>query len=280
MVERIRTLIAFRQLTPTQFADLIQVGRPIVSHILSGRNKASLEVVQRIMAALPEVALPWLLSGTGPMLNTSDAIVYDEYSESNQGGRDELSKVVRPALTSRRSAAAANRPAQDSSPPASVAKAVKAGPVTAGPTAQSSGSAGSSQPRRFRPDTANHSVDGQQTPPSPGKLPTNLSPANVLSETVNSASPAQVQAGRVPITNMLAEHTPGPAATPAAPRKTLVEPPQQPLAALSAPPPPSSVAVTPAAWAAAPPQRAFDKPIRRVILFYHDGSFSDFQPES
>jgi transcriptional regulator with XRE-family HTH domain len=68
MVERIRELLQARQLTPTQFADAIGVARPIVSHILSGRNKPSLEVVQKIIAAFPDLSLPWLLSGTGTML--------------------------------------------------------------------------------------------------------------------------------------------------------------------------------------------------------------------
>lgn len=67
MVERIRTLLEARQLTPTQFADAIGVARPIVSHILSGRNKPSLEVVQRILAAMPELSMAWLLNGTGPV---------------------------------------------------------------------------------------------------------------------------------------------------------------------------------------------------------------------
>ena len=71
MVERIKTLLESRQLTPTQFADAIGVARPIVSHVLSGRNKPSLEVVQRILAAMPDLAMPWLLNGTGPMLATS-----------------------------------------------------------------------------------------------------------------------------------------------------------------------------------------------------------------
>ncbi|TGE16388.1 helix-turn-helix domain-containing protein [Hymenobacter elongatus] len=68
MVERIRTLLQIWQLTPTQFADAIGVARPIVSHILSGRNKPSLEVVQKIIGAYPDLSLPWLLSGTSPML--------------------------------------------------------------------------------------------------------------------------------------------------------------------------------------------------------------------
>src|SRR6476469_8536597 len=68
MVERIRLLLETKQLTPTQFADVIGTARPIVSHILSGRNKPSLEVVQRILAAMPDLSMAWLLNGTGPML--------------------------------------------------------------------------------------------------------------------------------------------------------------------------------------------------------------------
>ncbi|WP_410780004.1 helix-turn-helix domain-containing protein [Hymenobacter sp. 5414T-23] len=67
MLERIREILSKYQLTPTQFADAIGTARPIVSHILSGRNKPSLEVVQKIISAYPELSLPWLLSGTGPM---------------------------------------------------------------------------------------------------------------------------------------------------------------------------------------------------------------------
>lgn len=67
MVERIRELLKARQLSPTQFADTIGVGRPVVSHILSGRNKPSLEVVQKIIASFPDLALPWLLNGEGAM---------------------------------------------------------------------------------------------------------------------------------------------------------------------------------------------------------------------
>ena len=68
MVDRIRALLLARQLSPTQFADTIGVARPIVSHIMSGRNKPSLEVVQKILGAFPDLSMPWLLNGSGPML--------------------------------------------------------------------------------------------------------------------------------------------------------------------------------------------------------------------
>ncbi|WP_345225343.1 helix-turn-helix transcriptional regulator [Hymenobacter koreensis] len=67
MLDRIRAILQARQLTPTQFADTIGVARPIVSHILGGRNKPSLEVVQKIIAAFPDLSMPWLLTGQGSM---------------------------------------------------------------------------------------------------------------------------------------------------------------------------------------------------------------------
>ncbi len=72
MVDRIRALLLARQLSPTQFADAIGVARPIVSHIMSGRNKPSLEVVQKVLAAFPDLSMPWLLNGSGPMLATAE----------------------------------------------------------------------------------------------------------------------------------------------------------------------------------------------------------------
>ena len=67
MLERIKALIANRQLTPSQFADQTNLPRPVVSHILSGRNKPSLEAVQKILAAYPDVSVDWLLNGRGAM---------------------------------------------------------------------------------------------------------------------------------------------------------------------------------------------------------------------
>lgn len=73
MLDRIKALMAAFQLSPSQFADQTTLPRPVVSHILSGRNKPSLEVVQKILAAYPDVAIDWLLNGRGPMLNSSPA---------------------------------------------------------------------------------------------------------------------------------------------------------------------------------------------------------------
>ncbi|RFP66598.1 XRE family transcriptional regulator [Hymenobacter lapidiphilus] len=73
MLDRIQELLRVRELSSSQFADAIGVSRPVVSHILSGRNKPSLEVVQKIIAAFPDLSLSWLLNGVGPILERPTA---------------------------------------------------------------------------------------------------------------------------------------------------------------------------------------------------------------
>src|SRR5690606_15634735 len=53
------------------FADKIGVQRSSISHILSGRNKPSLDFILKILAAYPDVELYWLLNGKGSFPATS-----------------------------------------------------------------------------------------------------------------------------------------------------------------------------------------------------------------
>lgn len=68
MVNRIKVLAAHFNLSPTAFADRIEVARPVISHIFSERNRPSLEVIQKIGLAFPDLSLEWLLYGKGEML--------------------------------------------------------------------------------------------------------------------------------------------------------------------------------------------------------------------
>ena len=78
MVERFQELMHHQGLSSTQFADTVEVPRAVISHILSGRNKPSLEVVTKVASAFPEVSLGWLLLGEGDMLKPLAAPVASE----------------------------------------------------------------------------------------------------------------------------------------------------------------------------------------------------------
>lgn len=78
MVDRIRQLMEYKGLTSTQLADNIEVPRAIVSHILSGRNKPSLDVVLKIVSTYRDIAMNWLLLGEGDMLINLAAAVREK----------------------------------------------------------------------------------------------------------------------------------------------------------------------------------------------------------
>ncbi len=63
--KRLEKIMDTYELTASAFADQIDVGRSSISHILSGRNKPSLEFVLKIIENFPEVELYWLLNGKG-----------------------------------------------------------------------------------------------------------------------------------------------------------------------------------------------------------------------
>ncbi len=63
--QRLHKIMEYHELSAAAFADKIDVGRSSISHLLSGRNKPSLDFVMKIVNAFPDVELYWLLNGKG-----------------------------------------------------------------------------------------------------------------------------------------------------------------------------------------------------------------------
>lgn len=63
--DRLKLIMKYYQLSASGFADKIQVQRSSISHLLSGRNKPSLDFVLRVIKEFEEVELYWLLNGKG-----------------------------------------------------------------------------------------------------------------------------------------------------------------------------------------------------------------------
>ena len=59
--EKIKQILVQKNLTPSLFADEIGIQRSSISHILAGRNKPSLDIVQKIVKRFPELGLNWIL---------------------------------------------------------------------------------------------------------------------------------------------------------------------------------------------------------------------------
>lgn len=71
--ERLEFLMRCHNLTPSLFADKVGIQRASVSHILSGRNKISLDIVVKINRVFPDASFEWLINGTGAAPKGADA---------------------------------------------------------------------------------------------------------------------------------------------------------------------------------------------------------------
>lgn len=69
-IKRLEHLMEHFGETASSFADKIGVQRSSISHLLSGRNKPSLDFILKISQLYPELNLYWLLEGTEPFLKS------------------------------------------------------------------------------------------------------------------------------------------------------------------------------------------------------------------
>ena len=67
MLDRIKIWIESKGLKSSSFADKIGVNRATISHILSGRNKPSIDFLQKMIFSFPDLNLNWIVSGEGFM---------------------------------------------------------------------------------------------------------------------------------------------------------------------------------------------------------------------
>jgi transcriptional regulator with XRE-family HTH domain len=69
--DKIRDLLKKKEMSPSHFADEIGVQRSSISHILSGRNRPSFDVIQKIIRRFPDLSLDWFLDDAPSTINLS-----------------------------------------------------------------------------------------------------------------------------------------------------------------------------------------------------------------
>ena len=72
--KRLQKILNFYGVTATSFSEKIAFNRSTISHLLSGRNKPSLEFVMKVLQTYPEVDLYWLLYGKGSFPTTVNKV--------------------------------------------------------------------------------------------------------------------------------------------------------------------------------------------------------------
>lgn len=83
MENRIKQFLAAENITQATFAEMIDVTRSNVSHILSGRNKPGFDFIQNTSKAFPNLNLDWLIMGKGRMYKSSNSEVIDAPVNAN-----------------------------------------------------------------------------------------------------------------------------------------------------------------------------------------------------
>lgn len=81
--ERLLQIFEYYSLSSTQFADKIGVQRSTLSHLLSNRNKPSLDFLLKIIEHFPELNLYWLADGSKQMFSQKNETDQNFKTSSN-----------------------------------------------------------------------------------------------------------------------------------------------------------------------------------------------------
>ena len=81
--ERFTKILQYSGFSSSEFADEIDVQRSSISHILSGRNKPSLEFIVKIKNRFPEINWDWIILGNGEMLKNETPPTSENNSSEN-----------------------------------------------------------------------------------------------------------------------------------------------------------------------------------------------------
>ena len=100
MNRRFQTILDLENLSPAQLADRLGVQRSGISHILSGRNKPSFELLQRVVQSFPEISAEWLITGNGkPLKEQNLAAASGAASSATSGAANSRSSGTTPSTT-------------------------------------------------------------------------------------------------------------------------------------------------------------------------------------
>ncbi|WP_343694172.1 helix-turn-helix transcriptional regulator [Flavobacterium sp.] len=92
-VKRLEIILDYYGLNASSFADKIGVQRSSMSHLLSGRNKPSLDFIMKIMDVFPEVDLYWILNGKGNFPKSDNETISDfQNNDSSTSSNENISE--------------------------------------------------------------------------------------------------------------------------------------------------------------------------------------------
>lgn len=97
-IARLEKILDHYNLSAAAFADKIGVQRSSISHVLTGRNKPSLEFVMKVVRSYPEVNLYWLLNGKGVFPSGEEASHTHKPKNIAEASQFDKERVIRKVL--------------------------------------------------------------------------------------------------------------------------------------------------------------------------------------
>lgn len=77
--DRLDHILRSKNLTAKKFAELMEIQPSNVSHLLSGRNKPSLDFLIKLKEVFPEYSFDWIIMGKKPItINEPTPVTYNE----------------------------------------------------------------------------------------------------------------------------------------------------------------------------------------------------------
>ena len=92
MNEKLRILMQNENLTASRLAEILEVKPAAISHILSGRNKPSFELLCKIVNRFPQINPYWLLGDAEEMRNANIPISTSDSQVASSGTLFDLSE--------------------------------------------------------------------------------------------------------------------------------------------------------------------------------------------
>lgn len=87
--KRLEKILDHYDLSASSLADKLGIGRSSISHVISGRNKPSLDFTLKILQAFPDIDLYWLLNGKGKFPPTDSGFSKTRARENTQKSFDQ-----------------------------------------------------------------------------------------------------------------------------------------------------------------------------------------------
>lgn len=102
MIKRIKEIIEKSGLSNGEFSDRIGIQKSSLSHVLSERNKPSLDFIMKILEAFPQIDSDWLLFGRNSNDNKADIPLISNHEKTTENPVDiDTSKEIHSKSTSK-----------------------------------------------------------------------------------------------------------------------------------------------------------------------------------